>query len=102
MVIAFLSESPEMDAILQAAGPILYAGIMSCGVAYTLQILGQKNAEPTLASLIMSLESAVSVLGGWLILNQRLTGKELLGCLLMFVAVVGVQIFDVKKSDETK
>ena len=102
MICAFIFEQPSATEIVNGVVPLLYVGVMSSGVAYTLQILGQKNAEPTLASLIMSLESAVSVLGGWLILNQRLTGKELLGCLLMFVAVVGVQIFDVKKSDETK
>lgn len=102
MICAFIFEQPSVTEIVNGVVPLLYVGVMSSGVAYTLQILGQKNAEPTLASLIMSLESAVSVLGGWLILNQRLTGKELLGCLLMFVAVVGVQIFDVKKSDETK
>ena len=102
MICAFIFEQPSVTEIVNGVVPLLYVGVMSSGVAYTLQILGQKNAEPTLASLIMSLESAVSVLGGWLILNQRLTGKELLGCLLMFVAVVGVQIFDVKKTDETK
>lgn len=102
MICAFIFEQPSVTEIVNGIMPLLYVGVMSSGVAYTLQILGQKNAEPTLASLIMSLESAVSVLGGWIILNQRLTGKELLGCFLMFVAVVGVQIFDVKKTDETK
>lgn len=100
MICAFIFEQPSLTEIVNGIVPLLYVGVMSSGVAYTLQILGQKNAEPTLASLIMSLESAVSVLGGWIILNQHLTGKELLGCLLMFVAVAGVQIFDVKKSDE--
>ena len=80
--------------------PLLYVGIMSSGVGYTLQIMGQKNADPTIASLIMSLESAVSVLGGFIILGEKLTIKELIGCLFMFVAVIGVQVFDSKKSEE--
>ena len=92
MVIAFLSESPEMDAILQAAGPILYAGIMSCGVAYTLQILGQKRMNPAIASLILSLESVVSVLAGWLFLQEMMTKRQLIGCALVFGAVILAQI----------
>ena len=75
-----------------AAGPILYAGIMSCGVAYTLQILGQKHMKPAIASLILSLESVISVLAGWLILNEVLTTRQLFGCVLMFVAVLLAQI----------
>lgn len=100
MIVAFIFEQPTMTEIVNGIIPLLYVGVMSSGVAYTLQILGQKNADPTIASLIMSLESAVSVLGGWLILHQKLTGKELLGCLLMFIAVIGVQIFDAKKEKE--
>ena len=100
MIFAFIFEQPTMTEIVNGIIPLLYVGVMSSGVAYTLQILGQKNADPTIASLIMSLESAVSVLGGWLILHQKLTGKELLGCLLMFIAVIGVQIFDAKKEKE--
>lgn len=72
--------------------PILYAGIMSCGVAYTLQIIGQRNLNPTVASLIMSLESVFSVLAGWIILGQKLSGFELSGCGLVFVAIVLAQI----------
>lgn len=100
MICAFIFEQPTLGQILNGIIPLLYVGVMSSGVAYTLQILGQKNADPAIASLIMSLESAVSVLGGWLILQQRLTKKELLGCLFMFIAVVGVQLFDAKKTDE--
>lgn len=97
MILAFIFEQPTMTEIVNGILPLLYVGVMSSGVAYTLQILGQKDADPTIASLIMSLESAVSVLGGWLILHQKLTLKELLGCLLMFLAVIGVQLFDAKK-----
>ena len=100
MVCAFIWEQPTLIEIINGIVPLLYVGIMSSGVAYTLQILGQKNADPTIASLIMSLESAVSVLGGWMILGQKLSGKELLGCLLMFIAVIGVQVFDAKKENK--
>ncbi len=100
MLCAFIFEQPTVTEIVNGIVPLLYVGVMSSGVAYTLQILGQRNADPTIASLIMSLESAVSVLGGWLILHQKLTGKELLGCLLMFIAVIGVQVFDAKKEKE--
>ena len=72
--------------------PLAYAGILSSGVAYTLQVLGQKNTDPTVASLILSLESVVSVLAGWMILDQALTGRELAGCGLVFCAVVLVQL----------
>lgn len=73
-------------------GPILYAGILSSGVAYTLQIISQKGANPTLVSLLMSLESVFAVLSGALILHERLTGREYLGCLIMFLAVLLSQI----------
>ncbi len=72
--------------------PILYAGIMSCGVAYTLQIVGQKGVNPTVASLILSLESSISVLAGWAILGQQLSSREILGCVLMFGAIILAQI----------
>lgn len=68
--------------------PLLYAGIFSCGIGYTLQIIGQKGVNPTVASLIMSLESVFSVLAGWVILHEKLSAKELAGCALIFAAVV--------------
>ncbi len=71
-----------------AWGSILYAGILSCGVAYTLQIVGQKNVQPTLASLMMSFESVFCVLGGWLILNEHLSMRQLAGCALVFIAIL--------------
>ncbi len=92
MTIAFLNENPSFTAIFQAAVPILYAGIMSCGVAYTLQIIGQKNMKPTVASLILSLESVISVLAGWVILHEVLTGRQLIGCFLVFAAVILAQL----------
>lgn len=78
------TEHFDLGAILQAWVPILYAGVLSCGVAYTLQIVGQKGMNPTVASLILSLESVVSVLAGWLLLGQKLSVRELSGCVLMF------------------
>ena len=87
-----ITEKPEITAILQAWMPILYAGVMSCGVAYTLQIVGQKGMDPTVASLIMSLESVISVLAGWALLGQRLSARELAGCALMFTAIVLAQL----------
>lgn len=83
---------PSLSTLSTAAIPILYAGILSCGVAYTLQIIGQKNFSPTIASLILSLESTFSVIGGWLILHETLTIRELSGCLCMFVAIMLSQI----------
>lgn len=76
----------------QAWIPILYAGFLSCGVAYTLQIIGQVGLNPTVASLIMSLESVFSALAGWLILRQILRPKELIGCILIFAAIILAQI----------
>lgn len=89
---ALLTETIVWENLLQAWLPIMYAGVMSCGVAYTLQIVGQKNMNPTVASLILSMESCISVLAGWVILNQKLTVRELTGCVLMFVAIVLAQL----------
>ncbi len=91
-IMMFLFENPQIGDILAAYLPILYAGVMSCGVAYTLQIVGQKNMDPTVASLILSLESVFSALAGWLILGQGLSTKELIGCGLVFVAVLLAQM----------
>ena len=89
---ALIFENPNITNILQAWMPILYAGILSCGVAYTLQIVGQKGMNPTVASLIMSLESCISVLAGWLILGQNLSSREIFGCVLMFGAIMLAQL----------
>lgn len=97
----FLFEQPRMDYILQAWVPIVYAGIMSGGVAYTLQIFGQKDTEPSVASLIMSLESVFAALSGWLLLSETLLPKELLGCALVFAAVILAQLPDRRKNAAT-
>ena len=85
-------ETPDISRIWDAKGSILYAGVMSCGVAYTLQIVGQRYAAPTIATLLMSLESVFAALSGWLILGENLSPKELLGCCLVFAAVVFSQV----------
>ena len=90
--IAFIFENPSFSSILSGWLPILYAGVLSCGVAYTLQIVGQKNMDPTVASLILSLESVFSVLAGWVILHQTLSVRELFGCVLMFLAIILAQL----------
>ena len=91
-VAAFLFEQPAMAEFVTFAGPILYCGIMSSGVAYTLQILGQRDLNPAVASLIMCLESVFSALGGWLLLHQNLSFRESTGCVLLFAAVVLAQL----------
>lgn len=86
------AEQPQLSAVLLAWKPIAYAGIMSCGVGYTLQIVGQKGMDPTIASLILSLESCISVLAGWLLLGQILSMREGLGCVAMFAAIILAQL----------
>ena len=88
----FLFEKPVMEDIMSCAIPILYAGILSCGVAYTLQIIAQKNANPTEASLILCLEAVFSVLTGAIILHERMPLRGYAGCLLIFLAVVISQL----------
>lgn len=92
VIFTVIFEKPDWSSILAAWKPILYAGAMSSGVGYTLQIVGQKGLNPTVASLIMSLESVVSVLAGWLLLNQTLSSREIVGCVLAFAAIVLVQL----------
>ena len=85
-------ETPSLSAILACWLPICYTGILSGGLAYTLQIIGQRYTGPIIASLLLSLESVFSVLFGWLLLNQALSGRELLGCALMFAAILLAQV----------
>ena len=99
MIGAFVFENPDMGTILDGWLPILYAGVMSCGVAYTLQIIGQKNMDPTVASLILSLESVFSVLAGWVILHQTLSVREIFGCVLMFLAIILAQLPEKRKGN---
>lgn len=98
MATAFLFETPDFKTLFHGWIPLLYTGILSCGVAYTLQIIGQRYLQSSVASLFMSLESAFAVLSGWLILNENLSGRELLGCALVFSAVILVQLWPEKKA----
>ncbi|MBR1392824.1 MAG: DMT family transporter [Ruminococcus sp.] len=95
--IMLIAERPELSQLFDAALPILYGGVMSNGVAYTLQIIGQKNADPTAATLIMSLESVFAAVSGWLILGESLSGKELAGCALVLAAVMAAQLLPARK-----
>lgn len=97
---ALILEHPQFSSLVAAWAPILYAGILSCGVAYTLQIVAQKNYDPTIASLILSLESVFSVLAGWVILHEALSPREILGCVLVFIAIILVQLPEKKKSNQ--
>ena len=90
-------EHPQISNIIAAGIPILYAGIMSSGIAFTLQIVGQKNVNHVLASLICSLESVFAVLCGWIILKENLTSKELIGCFIVFTSIVLAQMPERKK-----
>jgi drug/metabolite transporter (DMT)-like permease len=94
----FIVDKPTVSAILGDWFVILYAGILSCGVAYTLQIVGQKGVNPSIASLILSLESVFSVLSGWVFEGGKLTGWELLGCILVFGAVLLVNLAPQKEA----
>lgn len=87
-----LTEHPSMAAVMTAWQPILYAGILSCGVAYTLQVVAQTSLNPVIASLIMSLESVISAIAGWLVLGQHLSGREIAGCVVMFAAIILAQL----------
>lgn len=89
---AFLFEQPTWEAVLTCAVPIIYAGVFSGGVGYTLQILAQRDAEPAVASLLMSLESVFAVLAGWVILGDALSVRELLGCAMMMGGIVLAQL----------
>ena len=92
-----LTEEPSLPAILSSAVPILYTGIFSSGIGFTLQILAQKGTDPTRVSLLMSLESVFAVVAGAIILGDQMSGREYFGCALMLVAVVLAQLPDSKK-----
>ncbi len=95
------TETPSWAAIGSCAGSLAYAGFLSMGVAYSLQIIGQKHVEPAAASLLMSLESVFAVLSGWLILKERLTLWEGIGCVLVFGAIILSQLPDKEQAKKT-
>ncbi len=92
LVFAFILEDIEFSAIKSAGIPILYGGIMSVGVAYTCQILGQKESDPTFASIVFSTESVFSAIGGALLLNEIMSGRGYFGCVLIFIGIVLSQL----------
>ena len=92
ILLTLFFEQPSLSAILAGWVPIVYAGVFSCGVAYTLQIIAQRDAPPAVASLLMSLESVFALLAQWVILGDLLSPRELLGCLLMFIGIVLAQL----------
>jgi drug/metabolite transporter (DMT)-like permease len=92
LVLMFIFEKPQTGSIMEAGPALLYSGIMSCGIAYTFQILGQKYTSPVVASLLMCLESVFAVIAGALILHEGMSFKEGLGCVLMFLAIILSQL----------
>lgn len=101
LLCSFVFETPNLQNIRAAWMPVCYGGILSCGVAYTLQIIGQKGMNPTVASLILSLESVVAVVAGFLILGQSMSRRELFGCLMMVLAIVSAQLPERKETGES-
>ena len=89
---ALLFEHPTMAAIWEARVSIAYCGIMSAGIGYTLQIVGQQRTKPEAAAIIMSLESVFAALAGWALLSERMSLRELIGCVLLFAAIILVQV----------
>ena len=100
-IASFILESPDMDKVISAALPILYCGVVSGGAGYTLQLVAQKHTEPAIASLLLSLESVFAVISGALILHEVMSTQEMLGCIVMFTAIVLVQIPKPKKRSES-
>ena len=94
LLIAFVFETVKLSTILQAAFPILYGGLFSVGVAFTLQVVVQKTAHPAHAAIIMSLETVFAAFGGWLLLDEHLSSRALLGCLLMLCGMLFAQFND--------
>jgi len=91
-ILMFIFENPQIASIKSAILPLLYSGVMSCGIAYTLQIVGQKYTEATIASLLMCMESVFGVLAGAVVLNEKLRFLEIVGCVIMFTAIIISQL----------
>lgn len=92
VICMFIFEEPNIDDIISAAVPLLYAGVMSCGVAFTVQIFGQKYSDPTVASILLCLESVFAVIFGFIFLKDKLQSREMIGCVIMFTAILLTQI----------
>lgn len=102
MICMLIFESPDIKAILSCWLPILYAGVLSCGIGYTLQIVAQKYAEPTVASLLMSLESVFAVISAAIILQETMSLRELSGCAIIFAAVIIAQLPSKEEREEKR
>lgn len=92
LILMLIVETVSISELIDAAIPILYAGAISGGIAYTLQIVAQKDADPTVASLLLSMEAVFAALSGWLILGEVMTAREILGCILVFAAIILAQL----------
>ena len=97
-IVTVFTETPTWASVSGCWGPLLYAGILSSGIAFTLQMVGQKHVEPSTASLLMSLESVFAVLSGWIVLGDTLSVYESIGCVLIFIAILLSQMPDKKKT----
>lgn len=102
LVCMFLFETPQISQIFAAWLPLVYAGVFSCGVAYTLQILGQRDTDPTLASMILCLEAVFSVIFSWFLLGERLSAREIFGCVLIFAAILLAQLKGKAQAPQTE
>lgn len=91
-LLMFLFEKPSLEQVLPCLGPIFYLGIMSSGIAYTLQIIGQKYTSPVLACMLMSLESVFALFSGWVVLGQQMSFREITGCIIVFIAIMLAQL----------
>lgn len=96
-VLMFIFEKPDISSLLGAWVPILYTGAASCGIGYTFQTLAQKDLQPAVASIIMSLESVFAALFGWILLGQKMSLREIIGCGVMFAAIIIAQVFEGKE-----
>jgi len=102
LIVALTTETIELSAIISSAVPILYTGIVVVGIAYTFQIFGQKGANPTVSAIILSMESVFAVISGMILLREVMSAKEIIGCILMFVAVIITQIKPLEDSSINK
>ena len=94
LILMLIFEHPTISAVQQAAVPLLYSGIMSCGVAYTFQIIGQKYTNPVMASLLMCLESVFAVLAAAILIKEIPSLREGIGCAVIFIAIIASQIIE--------
>jgi drug/metabolite transporter (DMT)-like permease len=99
-IAALIAEKIILQNILNASLPILYAGIFSVGIAFTIQVVAQRDAHPANAAIIMSLEAVFAVLGGWMILNESIPIRGIIGCLLMLIGMILSQLYLLKRNKE--